>query len=106
MWGQKPLIKFMRALLLLPLFLGCFHDRQETSGTWHGVYAYGGRTLACVALFFFGNVLKSLGAKLMAGSFHRASQFAKMQEGLRRVSLSLCTRRHDEALGGRQEMRA
>ena len=68
---QKPLLLFLRVLLVLPLFCGCFATRESRSASWHGFYAYTARALACLALFCFANVLKSLGAKLLAGSFHK-----------------------------------
>lgn len=70
---------------MLPLFCGCFSVRQAANDNSHGFYSYTARALACIALFFFANVLKSIFAKLMSGSFHRSSQFAKMEEALRKV---------------------
>ena len=82
---QKPLARFVRVVLVVPLFMGCFSGRENDSGTVHKVYVTLARILGCFSLFFFANVLKALAAKLMATSFHQETHFKKMQEALQKV---------------------
>ena len=83
---QKPLARFVRVVLVVPLFIYCFKGREADNGTVHNVYVNLARVLGCFSLFFFANVLKALAAKLMATSFHQETHFKKMQEALRKVS--------------------
>lgn len=85
---QKPLARFVRVVLVVPLFAGCFAGKENDNGTVHGVYVNILRALGCLSLFFFANVLKALAAKLMATSFHTDTHFRKMQEALEKVGRS------------------
>lgn len=82
---QRPLARFVRVVLVLPLFTGCFSGRENDSGSVHHAYVTIARILGCISLFFFANVLKALAAKLMATSFHQETHFKKMQEALQKV---------------------
>lgn len=81
---RKPLARFVRAVLVIPLFTGCFAGRENDSTAVHKVYVNIARVLGCISLFFFANVLKALAAKLTATSFHQESHFKKMQEALQK----------------------
>ena len=54
------------------------------------VYTALARALGCLVLFFFANLLKTLGAKIMATSFHTEAHFKKMQEALQKARHTAC----------------
>ena len=43
------------------------------------------QVLGCVSLFFFGNVLSAIFAKLLSARFHKENHFKKMQQALTNV---------------------
>ena len=86
---QKPLGRFLRMLLLIPLFVGCFYGRANDSNTVKRVFQILAKVLGCLSLFFFGNVLKTFAAKAMSSHFHKEAHFEKMQEALVKVCISI-----------------
>lgn len=83
---QKPLRRFLRVALLIPLFVGCFYTKfNDQSSHVRSVFRTLTRLLGCLLLFFFANVLKTLVAKIMASHFHKEAHFEKMQEALQKV---------------------
>ena len=87
---QKPLGRFLRMLLLVPLFVGCFYGRANDSDSVKRVFQILAKVLGCLSLFFFGNVLKTFAAKAMSSHFHKEAHFEKMQEALVKVWVSVC----------------
>eukprot|EP00891_Asterochloris_glomerata_P009429 jgi/Astpho2/9429/Aster-x0397 len=79
---RKPLGRFLRMLLLVPLFVGCFYGRANDSDSVKRVFQILAKVLGCLSLFFFGNVLKTFAAKAMSSHFHKEAHFEKMQEAL------------------------
>ena len=88
--AQKPLRRFLRVALLIPLFVGCFYTKNNENTHVHNVFQTLARLLGCLLLFFFANVLKTLVAKIMASHFHKEAHFEKMQEALQKVGALLC----------------
>lgn len=86
---QKPLRRFVRVALMIPLFVGCFYSRDNTNSHVHNVFRTLARLMGCLLLFFFANVLKTLMAKIMASHFHKEAHFEKMQEALHKVGQQL-----------------
>lgn len=82
---QKPLRRFLRVALLIPLFVGCFYTKDNENTHVKNVFRTLARLLGCLLLFFFANVLKTLVAKIMASHFHKEAHFEKMQEALQKV---------------------
>ena len=82
---QKPLRRFLRVALLIPLFAGCFYTKDNENTHVQNVFRTLARLLGCLLLFFFANVLKTLVAKIMASHFHKEAHFEKMQEALQKV---------------------
>lgn len=82
---QKPLRRFLRVALLIPLFVGCFYTKDNENNHVKNVFRTLARLLGCLLLFFFANVLKTLVAKIMASHFHKEAHFEKMQEALQKV---------------------
>ncbi|KAL0029403.1 hypothetical protein WJX77_004930 [Trebouxia sp. C0004] len=79
---RKPLRRFLRVALLIPLFVGCFYTNDNENTHVKNVFRTLARLLGCLLLFFFANVLKTLVAKIMASHFHKEAHFEKMQEAL------------------------
>lgn len=116
---QKPLANFIRAVLLMALYVPLFSPRAYSSGTGDTIYTNVlkvrlGRIFPCIAtsastplscgllssccrmqaigcliLFTFANVLSTLLAKIMASHFHKAAHFSKMQQAIRKARPSL-----------------
>lgn len=82
---QKPLARFLRACLILPVFVGCFVGRAHDGAGIQKAYSYMVKLLGCAILFFFANVLRTLVAKMMSTHFHKEAHFKKMQEALQKV---------------------
>ncbi|KAL0039998.1 hypothetical protein WJX79_001782 [Trebouxia sp. C0005] len=81
---RKPLRRFLRVALLIPLFVGCFYTKDNENTHVKNVFRTLARLLGCLLLFFFANVLKTLVAKIMASHFHKEAHFEKMQEALQK----------------------
>ena len=83
---QKPLRRFLRVALLIPVFVGCFFSKGNTNEHVRHVFQTLARLLGCLLLFFFANVLKTFLAKIMASHFHKEAHFEKMHQALQKVS--------------------
>ncbi|CAK0787367.1 hypothetical protein CVIRNUC_010587 [Coccomyxa viridis] len=81
---RKPVGYFVRAVLLMPLYVPLFAPKASSSATAGSVYTIVLKAIACLILFTFANVLSTLLAKLMASHFHKATHFYKMQEAIRK----------------------
>ncbi|CAL8467439.1 g6977 [Coccomyxa elongata] len=81
---RKPFGHFVRAVLLMPLYVPLFSPRAYASGTASTIYVNVLKAIGCLILFTFANVLSTLLAKLMASHFHKATHFHKMQEAIRK----------------------
>ncbi|KAK9815600.1 hypothetical protein WJX72_006571 [[Myrmecia] bisecta] len=81
---RKPLALFIRTVLLIPLFVGCFSGRANDDAGVKTAYLNILKVLGCLVLFTFGNVLKTLAAKMLATHFHKQAHFEKMQDALKK----------------------
>ena len=87
---QKPLARFLRVCMVLPIFVACFSGRANDGAGVHSAYVTIVRLLGCADLFFLVFVLKTLLAKLMSTHFHKEAHFRKMQEALQKASAFGC----------------
>ena len=85
---QRPLARFLRACMVLPIFVGCFIGRAHDGRGVHNAYMVVVRLLGCAVLFCFANVLSALLAKIMATHFHKDAHFSKMNDALQKVGLT------------------
>ncbi|BDA42921.1 probable mechanosensitive ion channel protein 10 [Coccomyxa sp. Obi] len=81
---RKPFGHFVRAVLLMPLYVPLFSPKAYASGTASTIYVNVLKAIGCLILFTFANVLSTLLAKMMASHFHKATHFHKMQEAIRK----------------------
>lgn len=86
---QRPLARFLRACMILPVFVGCFQGRAHDGRGVHNAYMIVTRLLGCVILFCFANVLSALLAKIMSTHFHKDAHFSKMNDALQKVSMRM-----------------
>ncbi|KAK9909747.1 hypothetical protein WJX75_006863 [Coccomyxa subellipsoidea] len=81
---RKPFGNFVRAVLLMPLYVPLFSPKAYSSDTASTIYVSVLKAIGCLILFTFANVLSTLLAKMMASHFHKATHFHKMQEAIRK----------------------
>lgn len=87
---QKPFTNLIRALLVLglwPLLFGINGEHQTS--VQYTLYVIVLRILGCLALLFFGNVLKRLTGIYAELKFNKEGHLQKMQETLRKASVFL-----------------